>query len=46
MLRELPDCELTDNPDFERWLDEVQRAEGEEQLTREEQDNADMVTQS
>jgi hypothetical protein len=29
MLRETPECELTDNPDYERWLCEVQRAEWE-----------------
>jgi len=27
MLREIPDCELTDNPDYKRCLFEVQRAE-------------------
>jgi hypothetical protein len=31
MLREIPDCELTDNPDYERWLFETQRAEWEEE---------------
>jgi hypothetical protein len=31
MLREIPDCELTNNPDYARWLFEVQRAEWEEE---------------
>jgi hypothetical protein len=31
MLRETPNCELTDNPDYQRWLFEVMRAEWEEE---------------
>lgn len=35
MLREIPDCESGDNPEYERWLDEVMRAEGEEEPEQE-----------
>ena len=37
----IPDCELENNDDYQRWWFEVQRAEWEEEERTEQQENKD-----